>query len=165
MKCPTAQEIVYTIKEKQYFEHIEKAYDYASKLLLDLLMEEKELMPRLRYYYTNSLNFTLQYCFFLWYVHLIANIILLTCTKAFIGPMNICFETLTKSTDSLKVAHVMSSLLSVDQLITVKKPQCWISRMRSLQPSHLHLCINYPPGTTSSFCCPNQWCICVCRKT
>lgn len=51
VKCPTAQEIVYTIKEKQYFEHIEKAYDYASKLLLDLLMEEKELMPRLRYYY------------------------------------------------------------------------------------------------------------------
>lgn len=51
MKCPTAQEIVYTIKEKQYFEHIEKAYDYASRLLLDLLMEEKELMPRLRYYY------------------------------------------------------------------------------------------------------------------
>lgn len=48
VKCPTAQEIVYTIKEKQYFEHIEKAYDYASKLLLDLLMEEKELMPRLR---------------------------------------------------------------------------------------------------------------------
>lgn len=47
IKCPTAQEIVYTIKEKQYFEHIERAYDYASKLLLDLLMEEKALMPRL----------------------------------------------------------------------------------------------------------------------
>lgn len=49
MKCPFAEEIVYTIKERQYFEQIEKAYNYASKLLLDLLMEEKELMARLRW--------------------------------------------------------------------------------------------------------------------
>jgi gamma-tubulin complex component 2 len=48
VKCPDAQEIIYTIKERQYFEHIEKAYNYASKLLLDLLVEEKDLMARLR---------------------------------------------------------------------------------------------------------------------
>jgi len=48
VKCPDAQEIIYTNKERQYVEHIEKAYVYASKLLLNLLMEEKELMARLR---------------------------------------------------------------------------------------------------------------------
>ena len=48
MRCPHAEEIVYTIKERQYFDQIEKAYDYASKLLLDLLMDERELMARLR---------------------------------------------------------------------------------------------------------------------
>ena len=48
VKCPFAEEIVYTIKERRYFEQIEKAYNYASKLLLDLLMDEKELIPRLR---------------------------------------------------------------------------------------------------------------------
>ena len=48
MKCPNAEEIVYTLKEKKYFEHIERAYSYASKLLLDLLMDEKELMARIR---------------------------------------------------------------------------------------------------------------------
>ncbi|XP_064628663.1 gamma-tubulin complex component 2-like isoform X2 [Lineus longissimus] len=46
--CPHAEEIVYTIKERQYVDHIEKAYFYASKVLLSLLMEEKELMARLR---------------------------------------------------------------------------------------------------------------------
>jgi len=49
VKCPDAQEILYTIKERQYFEHIEKAYNYASQLLLDLLMNEKHLMARLRF--------------------------------------------------------------------------------------------------------------------
>jgi len=49
VKCPDAQQIVYTIKERQYFEHIDKAYNYASKLLLDLLMNEKDLMARLRF--------------------------------------------------------------------------------------------------------------------
>ena len=48
MKCPFAEEIVYAIKERQYFEQIEKAYNYASKLLLDMLMAEKELLARLR---------------------------------------------------------------------------------------------------------------------
>ena len=48
VKCPHAEEIVYTLKERQYYEHIEKAYNYASKLLLDQLIEEKELLSRLR---------------------------------------------------------------------------------------------------------------------
>ncbi|CAH1800217.1 unnamed protein product [Owenia fusiformis] len=46
--CPHAEELTYTIKEKLYVEHIERAHNYASKLLLELLMEEKELMARLR---------------------------------------------------------------------------------------------------------------------
>ena len=49
VKCPQAEEIVYTLKDRQYFEHIERAYNYASKLLLDLLMDEKELVARLKY--------------------------------------------------------------------------------------------------------------------
>ncbi|WAR08340.1 GCP2-like protein, partial [Mya arenaria] len=35
-------------EEKKYFEHIERAYGYSSKLLLNLLMDEKELMARIR---------------------------------------------------------------------------------------------------------------------
>ena len=41
--------MVYTLKERKYYEQIEKAYSYASKLLLDLLMKEKELNSRIRY--------------------------------------------------------------------------------------------------------------------
>jgi len=48
VKCPNAQEILYTIKERQYFEQIDEAYNYASQLLLDLLINEKNLMARLR---------------------------------------------------------------------------------------------------------------------
>ncbi len=48
MKCPNAEEIVYTIKERQYYDHIENAYTYASRLLLKLLVDEKQLMGRLR---------------------------------------------------------------------------------------------------------------------
>ncbi|KAL4233344.1 Gamma-tubulin complex component 2 [Mactra antiquata] len=48
VKCPNAAEVVYTLKEKKYFEQIEKAYNYASKLLLDLLIDEKELLARIR---------------------------------------------------------------------------------------------------------------------
>jgi gamma-tubulin complex component 2 len=58
VKCPDAQEIIYTNKERQYVEHIEKAYSYASKLLLDLLIEEKELMARLRLTKNDVLVFT-----------------------------------------------------------------------------------------------------------
>ncbi|XP_041116359.1 gamma-tubulin complex component 2-like isoform X2 [Polyodon spathula] len=46
--CPEAKEILYTLKERAYVEQIEKAYNYASKVLLDFLMEEKELVARLR---------------------------------------------------------------------------------------------------------------------
>ena len=49
VKCPCAEEIVYSIKERQYYDQIEKAYNFASRLLLDLLMEEKELRARFRY--------------------------------------------------------------------------------------------------------------------
>jgi len=48
VKCPDAQEIIYTIKERQYFDQIEMAFNYASKLVLDLLMHEKQLMARIR---------------------------------------------------------------------------------------------------------------------
>ena len=48
MKCPNAEEIVYTIRERQYYDHIENAYSYASQLLLKLLIDEKQLMARLR---------------------------------------------------------------------------------------------------------------------
>ncbi|MBN3274830.1 GCP2 protein, partial [Polyodon spathula] len=46
--CPEAKEILYTLKERAYVEQIEKAYNYASKVLLNFLMEEKELVARLR---------------------------------------------------------------------------------------------------------------------
>uniref|UniRef100_A0A3Q4NAJ7 Gamma-tubulin complex component n=1 Tax=Neolamprologus brichardi TaxID=32507 RepID=A0A3Q4NAJ7_NEOBR len=44
--CPDAKEVLYTLKERAYVEQIEKAYNYASKVLLDFLMEEKELVSR-----------------------------------------------------------------------------------------------------------------------
>ncbi|KAA8581260.1 hypothetical protein FQN60_002841 [Etheostoma spectabile] len=46
--CPGAKEVLYTLKERAYVEQIEKAYNYASKVLLAFLMEEKELVSRLR---------------------------------------------------------------------------------------------------------------------
>jgi hypothetical protein len=49
VKSPQAEEIVYTIKERQYVEAIEKAYHFASITLLELLMQENDLMGRLRY--------------------------------------------------------------------------------------------------------------------
>uniref|UniRef100_A0A8C1B2A7 Gamma-tubulin complex component n=1 Tax=Cyprinus carpio carpio TaxID=630221 RepID=A0A8C1B2A7_CYPCA len=48
LTCPDAKEVLYTLKERAYVEQIEKAYYYASKVLLDFLMEEKELVSRLR---------------------------------------------------------------------------------------------------------------------
>lgn len=47
--CPDAKEVLYTLKERAYVEQIEKAYFYASKVLLDFLLEEKELVSRLRF--------------------------------------------------------------------------------------------------------------------
>nr|XP_033796696.1 gamma-tubulin complex component 2 isoform X2 [Geotrypetes seraphini] len=46
--CPVAKEVIYTLKERPYVEQIEKAYNYASKVLLEFLMEEKELVAHLR---------------------------------------------------------------------------------------------------------------------
>uniref|UniRef100_A0A8W4FHT6 Gamma-tubulin complex component n=1 Tax=Sus scrofa TaxID=9823 RepID=A0A8W4FHT6_PIG len=46
--CPVAKEVVYTLKERAYVEQIEKAFSYASKVLLDFLMGEKELLAHLR---------------------------------------------------------------------------------------------------------------------
>ncbi|XP_068438926.1 gamma-tubulin complex component 2 [Clinocottus analis] len=46
--CPDAREVLYTLKERAYVEQIEKSYNYASKVLLAFLMEEKELVSRLR---------------------------------------------------------------------------------------------------------------------
>ena len=43
-----AKEVIYTLKEWEYMEQIEKAYNYASKVLLDFLLEEKELVAHLR---------------------------------------------------------------------------------------------------------------------
>ncbi|XP_025097324.1 gamma-tubulin complex component 2-like [Pomacea canaliculata] len=48
VNCPHAADMVYTLKERRYYDQIEQAYDYASKLLLELLMREKELMARIR---------------------------------------------------------------------------------------------------------------------
>lgn len=48
VNCPHASDMVYTLKERRYYEQIDGAYDYASKLLLQLLMKEKELMSRIR---------------------------------------------------------------------------------------------------------------------
>ncbi|CAL1527204.1 unnamed protein product [Lymnaea stagnalis] len=48
VKCPFAEELVYTVKERRYYDQIERAYSYASQLLLTLLMEEKELLARLK---------------------------------------------------------------------------------------------------------------------
>ncbi|KAG8536188.1 hypothetical protein GDO81_026936 [Engystomops pustulosus] len=46
--CPDAKEIIYTLKERAYVEQIEKAHSFASKVLLDFLMEEKQLVAHLR---------------------------------------------------------------------------------------------------------------------
>lgn len=49
IRCPDAEEIIYTLREREYVDKIEKAYNYASKTLLSVLMIEKELMARLGY--------------------------------------------------------------------------------------------------------------------
>ena len=49
VQCPNAEEMVYTVKERLYFEQIETAYNYASYLLLDLMLQKNELISRLRW--------------------------------------------------------------------------------------------------------------------
>jgi len=46
--CPHATELGYSLHSRQLTEQIEKAYEYASKLLLDLLLSEKALIARLK---------------------------------------------------------------------------------------------------------------------
>lgn len=48
IKCPDAETIVYTVRERQYVERIEAAYHFASRKLLDMLMDGADLMGRLR---------------------------------------------------------------------------------------------------------------------
>lgn len=49
VNCPDAKAIVYTMRESQYIECIEPAYHFASKKLLDLLMDDTDLKKRLLY--------------------------------------------------------------------------------------------------------------------
>ncbi|XP_037660320.1 gamma-tubulin complex component 2 isoform X2 [Choloepus didactylus] len=46
--CPVAKEVTYTLKERAYVEQIEQAFSYASRVLLDFLLEEQELLAHLR---------------------------------------------------------------------------------------------------------------------
>lgn len=42
------ESLKFTLHEREYQEKIEAAYNFASKTLLNLLIEEKKLLPRLR---------------------------------------------------------------------------------------------------------------------
>lgn len=66
--CPDAKEVLYTLKERAYVEQIEKAYNYASKVLLDFLMEEKELVSRLRYLNSLWQERSMRFCINCFYV-------------------------------------------------------------------------------------------------
>ncbi|GLV35243.1 Gamma-tubulin ring protein 84 [Carabus blaptoides fortunei] len=60
-----SEHIVYKIEEREYVETIEKAYLFASKTLLELLMKENDLMGRLRsvkhYFLLDQGDFILQF--------------------------------------------------------------------------------------------------------
>ncbi|GIY48746.1 gamma-tubulin complex component 2 [Caerostris darwini] len=47
VNCPEAKAIVYTMRESQYVEYIKPAYDFASKKLLAVLMDDADLKRRL----------------------------------------------------------------------------------------------------------------------
>lgn len=47
--CLVVKEIIYMLKEWVYVEQIEKVFNYVSKVLLDFLMEEKELVVYFRF--------------------------------------------------------------------------------------------------------------------
>nr|XP_039253451.1 gamma-tubulin complex component 2-like [Styela clava] len=63
--CPGAREIVYNMNKKEYVQQIEEAHNYASQLLLDLLMQEHNLKWRLksvkRYFLLNEGDFLLHF--------------------------------------------------------------------------------------------------------
>jgi len=46
--CPEAQHLVYSTRDRTYVDVIDRAYTFASRVLLDLLMHEKQLVERLR---------------------------------------------------------------------------------------------------------------------
>ncbi|RXG60499.1 Gamma-tubulin complex component 2 [Armadillidium vulgare] len=46
--CPEQEEIIYSVRNKNYIEIIEKTYGFASKRLLQLLLKEKDLLGHLR---------------------------------------------------------------------------------------------------------------------
>jgi hypothetical protein len=48
--CPAAAEILYSLRDRAYKDHIDRAYAYASKFLLDLLLGEYRLLERLRFF-------------------------------------------------------------------------------------------------------------------
>lgn len=45
--CPFAEKIFYTSQEREYVEKIEKAFHFASKQLMDLIIMDENLLPRL----------------------------------------------------------------------------------------------------------------------
>ena len=49
MIVPNAKEILFTTKEEVYKQIAEKAYNYSSKVLLNLLLKDHKLINRLRY--------------------------------------------------------------------------------------------------------------------
>ena len=52
---PNTKEILFSVKEDNYKDTIENAYDFANKLLLDLLLQEFKLIQRLKF---------VHFCFF-----------------------------------------------------------------------------------------------------
>ena len=64
MQCPNADEIIYTLHEREYVEKIEKAYSYASKTLLDLLMDDRALMARLRWEWRTRVKLPVSFFYF-----------------------------------------------------------------------------------------------------
>ncbi len=47
---PNASEIIFTTKEEFYKQIVDNAYNYSSKILLNLLLKDHKLVDRLRYY-------------------------------------------------------------------------------------------------------------------
>ena len=64
-KFPKAREIIYTLQTRSYHEILEQAYSFASKLLLDLLIEKEGLKARLssvkQYFLMGQGDFYLQF--------------------------------------------------------------------------------------------------------
>nr|XP_042898815.1 gamma-tubulin complex component 2 isoform X2 [Parasteatoda tepidariorum] len=65
VNCPDAKAIVYTMRESQYIECIEPAYHFASKKLLDHLMDDTDLRKRLlsvkHYFLLDQGDFIIQF--------------------------------------------------------------------------------------------------------